>query len=190
MIGYICLLIALLSAVSAAILYVVGIVKKQSRFLFGGKMGIGITLIEVTIASVWLLYLLVSRDFQTAYVASHTSRDLSLLYTISAFWAGMEGSLLLWTWMLSIFAIIVLLPHRKNEKLTSYVALILVIIIAFLLSVLVFASNSFTELSYKPTDGYGLNPLLQDVGMTFHPPTLFVGYAGFAVPFAFAMAGL
>lgn len=190
MIGYICLLIALLSAVSAAILYVVGIVKKQSRFLFGGKMGIGITLVEVTIASVWLLYLLVSRDFQTAYVASHTSRDLSLLYTISAFWAGMEGSLLLWTWMLSIFAIIVLLPHRKNEKLTPYVALILVIIIAFLLSVLVFASNPFTELSYKPTDGYGLNPLLQDVGMMFHPPTLFVGYAGFAVPFAFAMAGL
>jgi cytochrome c-type biogenesis protein CcmF len=190
LIGYICLLIALISAAGAALLYIVGIKRKQPRFLFGGRMGIGITLVEVTIASVWLLYLLVSRDFQTAYVSSHTSRDLTLPYTISAFWAGMEGSLLLWAWMLSIFATIVIFPHRENEKFKPYVGLILVIILAFLLSVLVFASNPFTKLSYKPSDGYGLNPLLQDPGMMFHPPTLFVGYAGFAVPFAFAMAGL
>ncbi len=190
MIGYIALIAALISAVCAILLNIVGIKRKHSQFLKAGKIGIGITFGYVTIAAVWLLYLLVSRDFQTVYVASHTSRDLSILYTISAFWAGMEGSLLFWAWMLSIISTIVILTHRKKDTLVTYASIILAITLAFLLIILVFESNPFTQLNYKPADGSGLNPMLQDPGMTFHPPILFVGYAGFSVPFAFAIAGL
>jgi cytochrome c-type biogenesis protein CcmF len=102
----------------------------------------------------------------------------------------MEGSLLFWAWMLSIFSTIVILTHRKKNELTQYASLIIVVILAFLLSLLVLESNPFTKLNYKPADGLGLNPMLQDPGMMIHPPILFLGYAGFAVPFAFAMAGL
>ncbi len=190
MIGYISLLLALIAAEVTILLYANGIYRKQTDFFSFGKKGVLAIFGLLTISSIWLFYLLLSRDFQTTYVATYTSRDLSILYTMSAFWAGSEGSLLLWAWLLSILAGGVVVTEKKKDELTPYVALILVLVISFFLIVLLFASDPFAKLNYKPADGSGMNPLLQDPGMILHPPTLLVGYAGFTVPFAFAIAGV
>lgn len=189
MIGFISLLLALVTVEATILLYISGIRRKQARLINLGKKGALITCAYITAASLWLFYLLVSRDFQTVYVARYTSRDLPLLYTISAFWAGTEGSLLFWVWLLSIFTVVIVLREREDDKLTPYAVPILALVVSFFLILLLYPSNPFVKFDRRPVDGYGLNPLLQDPGMLLHPPTLFVGYAGFTIPFAFAMAG-
>ncbi len=190
MIGYVSLLLALIAAEVTVLLYINGIYRKENRLFSLGRKGVWTICGLLTISSMWLLYLLLSRDFQTTYVATYTSRDLPLLYTIAAFWAGSEGSLLFWAWLLSIFTVAVVMIRKENDELTSYVAPTLTLVTSFFLIVLLFASDPFAKLNYMPLDGQGMNPLLQDPGMILHPPTLFLGYAGVTVPFAFAIAGL
>jgi cytochrome c-type biogenesis protein CcmF len=101
----------------------------------------------------------------------------------------MEGSLLTWTWFLSIFSTLAIV-RLQDQELKPYVAIIFTTILTFFLIVIVVLSNPFTQMSFIPDDGLGMNPLLQDPGMMVHPPTLFAGYAGLAIPFAFALAGL
>jgi cytochrome c-type biogenesis protein CcmF len=114
-----------------------------------------------------------------------------LIYTLTAFYAGQKGSLLFWAWLLSLFGAIVLWQNReKNRDILPYVNLVLICITAFFISLMVFVTNPFELLPTAPPDGEGLNPLLQNPGMIFHPTTLFLGYVGFAVPYAFAMAAL
>ncbi|MEE9610486.1 MAG: heme lyase CcmF/NrfE family subunit, partial [Desulfatiglandales bacterium] len=108
-----------------------------------------------------------------------------------AFYAGQAGSLLFWAWLLSLFAFIVIWQNReRNRDVLPHVNLILACLTFFFISLMVFVTNPFTRLATVPPDGQGLNPLLQNPGMIFHPPTLFLGYVGFAVPYAFAMAAL
>jgi cytochrome c-type biogenesis protein CcmF len=124
-------------------------------------------------------------------VAKYTNRSLPLAYTLTAFYAGQEGSLLFWAWLLALFATIVILQNReKNRDVLPYVSLTLICITFFFLILIVFVTSPFKKLPMIPPDGQGLNPLLQNPGMIFHPTTLFLGYVGFAVPFAFAMAAL
>ena len=145
----------------------------------------------LTLASVALIYALVTRDFQVEYVARYTSKGLPVTYTVAAFWAGQKGSLLLWGWLLSVFAAIVIMQNRKkNRELLPYVLTVLMAITFFFTFLMVFVTHPFERLNYTPLDGQGLNPLLQNPGMLFHPPTLFLGYVGLSVPFAFAMAAL
>jgi cytochrome c-type biogenesis protein CcmF len=145
----------------------------------------------VTLASIALLYAILSHDFEVKYVASYTSRDASLFYTLSAFWAGNAGSLLFWTWVLSIFGAIVVFQNRKaNKELMPYASSVVMVTLGFFLLVLLFISNPFAKQFPIPADGVGLNPLLENPGMVFHPPTLLIGYVGFTIPFAFAIAAL
>ncbi|HEA69873.1 MAG TPA: heme lyase CcmF/NrfE family subunit [Desulfobacterales bacterium] len=145
----------------------------------------------LTIASFVLIYALVTRDFQIEYVARYTSNGLPMTYTIAAFYAGQKGSLLLWGWLLSIFAAIVTFQNRKkNRELLPYVLAVLMTVTLFFTFLMVFVTNPFETLNYRPPDGQGLNPLLQNPGMLFHPPTLFIGYVGLTVPFGFAIAAL
>lgn len=170
--------------------HIYGMHKGQHHIIEYGRKYVPLICVFLSFTSLWLFYLLLTRDFQTAYVAYYTSRDLSLFYTISAFWAGQQGSLLLWAWFLSIFVTIVALTDKKYDRITQHATSILLMILSFFLLVLTTASNPFEKLGFTPVDGVGLNPLLQDPGMWIHPPTTFLGYAGFTVPFAFAMAGL
>ena len=143
------------------------------------------------LSSAALLYAFISRDFSIEYVANYSSRDLSLFYTISAFWAGQKGSLLLWSIVLTVFSSIVSIQNRyKNRELIPYVMIILHVILAFFIYLMNFSTNLFEKSFETPANGHGLNPMLQNPAMMFHPPTLFLGYVGFAVPFAFAMAAL
>ncbi len=145
----------------------------------------------LTISIGALTYAFITHDFQVAYVANHSSSDLPLAYTLSAVWAGQEGSLLFWAWLLSVFTVVVVIQNRRqNRSLMPYVIAVLVVVEMFLLILLIFVSPPFTRSGIVPSDGQGLNPLLQNPGMLFHPPMLFIGYVGFTVPFAFAVAAL
>jgi cytochrome c-type biogenesis protein CcmF len=154
----------------------------------------------VTLAVGALEFLLLTDNFHIAYVAEHSNRDLPHYYKVAALWAGQEGSLLFWTWLLSIYsALAVLLNRKKNRQLMPYVVAVLMATGVFFTSLVFFVANPFHELSlvtasgaqaFSPPDGNGLNPLLQYHSMVIHPPMLYLGYVGMVVPFAFAMAAL
>ncbi|MBC8224486.1 cytochrome c biogenesis protein CcsA, partial [Candidatus Bathyarchaeota archaeon] len=190
MIGFVSLVIAAIVTELTVILYVVGLYRKRSDLERFGDRGVQASFALFTLASLYLLYLLLTHDFNNLYVATHSNRSLPFAYLVSAFWAGQEGSLLLWGWLTSLTALIVARKPRSVDKFKPYVATILVIIQLFFVLTMIFASNPFEKMSFTPADGQGLNPLLMDPGMVIHPPTLFVGYALIAVPFAYAMAGL
>jgi len=189
--GYFCLLISFVVSVYALVTLVVGRITYQPRLIKSAENGVLSVCFLVSIASAILVYAFIKDNFQIEYVASYSSRHLPLFYKISAFWAGQAGSLLFWEWLLSIFSAIVVLTNRRKtsqyliHQFLPYVFSILMFISVFILSVLVFLSNPFAKLSFFPPEGRGLNPLLRNIGMVFHPPTLFLGYVGFAVPFAF-----
>jgi cytochrome c-type biogenesis protein CcmF len=142
------------------------------------------------------MFLLVSRDFSIRYVWGYTSTDLELGYVMSAFWAGQAGGILLWEWMLIGFTMIVVFPRGRADtsRLASLTAVVLALLNLFFLALLVFARMPFestpTELLMQAPEGLGLNPQLQNIGMVFHPPSLYVGFVGFSVPFAYAVAAL
>jgi len=145
----------------------------------------------VVIAFAALTYAFVSNDFSVAYVANHSNTALPLQYRVAAVWGGHEGSLLLWLLMLSCWMVAVSLfsghlPEQMTARVLGVMSLVSVGFLAFTL----FASNPFERLFPGPADGRDLNPLLQDPGMVLHPPMLYMGYVGFSVAFAFAMAAL
>ena len=195
-IGYISLLLALLASVYSAIAIVIGKKRGAPALIDSARNGILVVLALVSISVVALAYSLITRDFQIDYVASHASTTMSLPYLISALWAGDEGSLLLWAWLLSIFGAVVMLRKRDvGYELVPYATTIIMITGAFFLFLLLrFDANPFVKSiaarGYVPTEGPGLNPLLENPGMLFHPPALLYGYVGFTVPFAFAIAAL
>ena len=145
----------------------------------------------VVIAVAALLHALVTHDFNIEYVAHYSSSTLPLNYTIAALWGGQAGSLLFWSLILTSMAAVVILQNReKNRELMPYVNATLMVIALFFLSMLMFVTPPFQRLAFTPAEGRDLNPLLQNYWMTIHPPSLYTGYVGCAVPFAFAMAAL
>jgi cytochrome c-type biogenesis protein CcmF len=145
----------------------------------------------VTLASLSLIYLLLKHDFSVDYVFRYTSTALPPLYAFSAFWAGQEGSLLLWLWLLSILTLLASLNlGREDEAIQDYALAALAGIEAFFALVLALVSNPFAFSSRFHSEGLGLNPLLENFSMVIHPPTVFIGYAGLAIPFAYALAYL
>ena len=125
------------------------------------------------------------------YVAHYSNRSLSWFYTATAFWAGQDGSLLLWTWLLTIFGVIVIVRNKnRNPELLPYTMAIISFTTLFFLYLTIFKTNPFARSPFIPPDGQGLNPLLQNPGMIFHPPSLYVGFVAFTVPFAFAISAL
>ncbi|HUQ21878.1 MAG TPA: heme lyase CcmF/NrfE family subunit [Gaiellaceae bacterium] len=142
------------------------------------------------VAAAVLLAALVRNDFSFVYVAEHTSRDLPTGYTISAFWGGQEGSLLLWLLILTGYAATaVLLNRRRTRELIAWVVPVLGAVALFFAFLLVARATPFA-VQTAPADGAGLNPSLQNPYMLAHPPMLYLGYVGLTVPFAFAMGAL
>jgi cytochrome c-type biogenesis protein CcmF len=145
----------------------------------------------VSLASVCLMVSFVRNDFSVLYVASNSNTHLPLPYQIAGFWGGHEGSLLLWVQMLVVWMVAVSLfsRHLPRPVLSRILAVMGLVSVGFLFFMLL-TSNPFDRLFPVPLDGRDLNPLLQDPGMVFHPPTLYMGYVGFCVAFAFAIAAL
>ena len=145
----------------------------------------------VTVAAVSLVYALVTADFALKYVATNSSLRTSLYYRVTGLWAALEGSLLLWEWMLVAFAGLVAWQYRvRHRESMPWVLGIFSMTSAFFLGVLTFVSSPFERLWPVPLDGRGLNPLLEDADMFTHPPLLYAGFVGLTVPYAFAMAAL
>jgi len=145
----------------------------------------------VAVASGILIHALVISDFSIFYVWRHSSTDMPLIYKITSYWGGLEGSLLFWILVQSFFAMIVAFRYQySNREIIPYVITTLNAIMAFLLVLLIGWSNPLDLQSVIPKEGQGLNPLLQNPAMAIHPPALYLGFIGFSVPFAFAIGGL
>ncbi|MEA3194912.1 MAG: cytochrome c-type biosis protein CcmF [Betaproteobacteria bacterium] len=138
-----------------------------------------------------LVHAFVTNDFSVAYVAANSNTALPLHYRVAGAWGGHEGSLLLWTLMLGVWMTAVSLFSRHlPEEMTARVLGTMGLVSAGFLAFMLFTSNPFDRLVPAPADGRDLNPLLQDPGMVFHPPMLYMGYVGFSVAFSFAVAAL
>jgi cytochrome c-type biogenesis protein CcmF len=138
-----------------------------------------------------LTYAFINNDFSVLYVASNSNSSLPLIYRYVSVWGGHEGSLLLWTLMLSIWTVAVAIFSRSLPEAMAarVIAVMGFVSIGFLLFMIV-TSNPFDRISPAPFDGRDLNPLLQDPGLILHPPMLYMGYVGFSVAFSFAIAAL
>ncbi|MGH7786369.1 MAG: heme lyase CcmF/NrfE family subunit [Candidatus Binatia bacterium] len=145
----------------------------------------------VVVAAATLLHALVIHDFRIEYVAAYSSSTLPLYYTVAALWGGQKGSLLFWLLILSSMSAVVLLQNRhRNRELMPYVTATLMTVALFFLSLLTFITPPFETLAVAAREGRDLNPLLQNYWMTIHPPSLYMGFVGMTVPFAFAIAAL
>ncbi len=190
-IGSIALSLALVASIYSSVAYVFGARGRHAALTHSARNSLLAVFGLVSISVAVLLYTLVTHDLQIEYVASYTSRDLSLTYLLSALWAGNDGSLLFWGWLLSLFAVVIVLQKRDiGKELVPYASSIVMVTQAFFLILLLSVSNPFQKLSFVPADGQGLNPLLENPGMIIHPPVLLAGYVGFTIPFAFAIAAL
>jgi cytochrome c-type biogenesis protein CcmF len=145
----------------------------------------------VTVAALLLVAALITYDFSIAYVARNTLLGTPLYYRVTALWGSLEGSLLLWQWLLSFFSAAVVLSQRhKLRELMPYAVAVLLTVSAFFLFIMVVPANPFRPQFPVPADGRGLNPLLLTTSMIFHPVFLYLGFVGFTIPFAFAIGAL
>src|ERR1700749_1343062 len=145
----------------------------------------------VTCAAFALVWAAFTNDFSVSYILHHSNRALPGPYKFAALWSGQEGSLLLWAWLLAAYWFVLRVRHKVDVKLSAYASTILAGIQVFFLLLLNFAATPFSLVGGTvPADGFGLNPLLQYPEMVIHPPMLYLGYVGFAVPFAFALGAL
>src|SRR5689334_7580636 len=145
----------------------------------------------VFIAAVVLVVAAFQNDFSIAYIFHHSNRDLPAPYKFATLWSGQEGSLLFWALLLSAYGLVLRLRYRTDVRLFAYASVIIAAVQVFFLLLVNFAAHPFAVMQGSlPPDGNGLNPLLQYPEMVIHPPMLYLGYVGFTVPFAFALAAL
>jgi cytochrome c-type biogenesis protein CcmF len=190
-IGHTSIVLALLCALWGILSPFLGARLGRERYFATARIAILAQFLLVTLAASALIFALATADFSLRYVAFNTTRATPLYYRITGLWGALEGSLLLWEWLLIIFSAIVAWVYRqRHQELMPWVLLIFSIVSAFFLIVLGFVSNPFETLSPVPLDGRGLNPLLEDANMMTHPPLLYTGFVGLTVPYAFAMAAL
>jgi cytochrome c-type biogenesis protein CcmF len=194
----------LLAFVCAAYSIIGGIAAIRTRhpLLIKSARQAGIaTCVLIFLATFSLVYLFFSDSYWVSYVVSHSNHSLSTFYKIAALWSGQEGSLLFWSFLLSIYVFSVLIAYQnKNGELMPYVGVVMAGVQIFFLTLNNFVASPFKVLAapgangvldiFARADGNGLNPLLQYPEMVIHPPNLYSGYTGFTIPFAFALGAL
>src|SRR5947199_4494727 len=190
--GGVCLWLAFLVGIWGALAGFVGGLQGRPDLQHSARHAVFAMCGALLVAVFSLEWALFQHDFNVEYVAAYTSRNLPIFYTWSALYAGQKGSLLFWATVLSLFgSLALLLTARRHRELLPYVAGVVCTVATFFISVMLFGqANPFHRLAYTPLDGNGLNPQLQNPGMVFHPPMLYLGYISITIPFAFAMAAL
>jgi cytochrome c-type biogenesis protein CcmF len=199
--GSFALLLAFVVALYAFLAGIAGIITRRTLLRRSALHAGMAVFFLVTLAVAGLEYFFFTDNFSLAYVAEHSNRALPLFYKFAALWAGQEGSLLWWSWLLSAYAFFVLLLNRKKHpELMPYVGVVVAGVQIFFLTLNNFVANAFNVLGAPDangvlrvaslSDGRGLTPLLQYPEMVIHPPMLYLGYTGFTIPFAFALAAL
>ncbi|MCW8854433.1 MAG: heme lyase CcmF/NrfE family subunit [Gammaproteobacteria bacterium] len=190
-IGHFALILALCLAVIQGLVPIIGAGTRNAAWVAVAKPAtLGHTLF-VTISFICLTWVFIINDFSVSYVARQSNTELPLIYRISAVWGGHEGSLLLWAWMLSLWTAAVSIFSRSMPQImrARVLAVMGLVSVGFLLFLLL-TSNPFDRVFPAPLEGRSLNPLLQDPGLIIHPPMLYMGYVGFSVAFAFAIAAM
>jgi cytochrome c-type biogenesis protein CcmF len=189
--GHLALILALCLALVQGVVPMVGAARSDARLMSVARPASQGMALFVAIAFGCLSWSFVANDFSVQYVAQHSNTRLPPEYRIAAVWGGHEGSLLLWVLLLAAWGVAVSLASRTlPDALVARVLAVMGLVSAGFLAFLLFASNPFERSLPGVAEGRDLNPLLQDPGMIFHPPLLYMGYVGFSVVFAFAIAAL
>ena len=190
-IGTVTIYLGLAISIYALIAFIIGIRKQNQTWINSGKNSV-LMMFFISSILMTLLFLALGTDqFQFKYVSTYTSSDLALIYKLCALWAGNAGSLLLWTFFLTMYnAMVTFSKKMKANPMVPYISSILLGNIIFFYYLLATTAKPFELNEVIPNEGNGLNPMLQDPGMILHPVTLYLGYVGMAVPFAFAIAAL
>lgn len=189
-VGNTALYLGMIISLYALIANLAGVKRKNSRLLESARGSVLALVFLSAVASFLLLYILGTSRFQFEYVASYTSKNLPLVYKLTAFWAGNAGSLLLWLFLLCVYTGLLVFSKAKKNPMIPYASSVLLLNILFFFIVLVTTDNPFEMTDTIPADGKGLNPMLQHSGMILHPVTLYLGYVGLSVPFSFAVSAL
>jgi cytochrome c-type biogenesis protein CcmF len=185
-IGHLSLLLAVLAAAGGLLASIASVRFDSLTYRRWSMRLVGVTFAGFTIASIALMYALVKGEFRFTYVAAYTDSVLPIGYRMAAFWAGQEGSLLLWAWLLGLLCVVAVYGYRKIEGAHMTIAFgVIAAVCGVFAAFLLFAANPFEIFpGPAPQDGRGLNPMLQDPAMMLHPPLLFLGYAAYTMPFA------
>ena len=191
LLGSLSLWLALLVGLWGAITGFVGGAQGRADLQQSARHATFVLFAALAVAVISLEIAIFRHDFSIQYVASRTSRNLPTFYLWSALYSGQEGSLLFWAAVLSLFGVLTqVLTSRRHRMYLPYVAAVTCLVATFFVSVMLFAANPFQRLPFTPLDGSGMNPQLQNPGMVFHPPMLYLGYISITIPFAFAIAAL
>ena len=190
-VGHFALILALTFALLQAILPVVGLFKNNLSLTMSAKPLVWGQLFWVSVAFAILVNAFLGDDFSVKYVANNSNTELPTIFKVSAVWGAHEGSLLLWALILSTWSAAVSIFAKKipDDMLANILVVMALVSIGFLLFLLL-TSNPFERLMIPPAQGRELNPLLQDIGLAIHPPMLYMGYVGLAIPFAFVLSSL
>lgn len=189
--GTYCLTGAVLTAAAGLLASVMAYRFKSANALRWTRIWLMGNAVMITLACIALMTAIIKNDFANEYVASYSEIALPIGYKIAAFWAGQAGSLLLWAWILVIMTVVLVCQQRRMQGAQAAATLgTMSLVNAFFAAIMLFAASPFVTKSIAPADGHGLNPMLQDPGMIAHPPALFIGYAGFTIPFAMLIGAL
>ena len=190
--GYYLLLTAFVVCAYAVAASVAGARRRSQRLIESGVGAFYLIAAIMSVASSIIVYAFVAGDYSIKYVQRYSDSVQPLFYKITSYWGGLDGSIMFWVFLLSIFgSVAVYINRERHRELIPYVVAVISVVQMFFLFLMVIHNNPFeTYLTESPTDGAGLNPLLQNFYMVIHPPTMYTGFVGLTIPFAFGMAAL
>lgn len=189
--GHFALILALCVSLVQGILPIFGAHKRRREWVVLARPAAQVSFLLIAASFGALAWSFYANDFSVQYVTEHSNSQLPTIYRFGAVWGGHEGSLLLWVFLLSVWTVAVAqLSSTLDDNMVARVLGVLGLVMSGLLLFILFTSNPFTRLLPAAENGHDLNPMLQDPGLVFHPPMLYMGYVGFAVAFAFAIAAL
>jgi cytochrome c-type biogenesis protein CcmF len=190
--GYYLLLLALVVCAYALAASVAGARRRSQRLIESGIGAFYLVAAVMSVASSIIIYAFVAGDYSIKYVQRYSDSVQPLFYKITSYWGGLDGSIMFWVFLLSLFGSAAVYVNReRHRELIPYVVAVIAVVQMFFLFLMVIHNNPFeTYLTENPADGAGLNPLLQNFYMVIHPPTMYTGFVGLTIPFAFGMAAL
>src|SRR5512139_1298085 len=190
--GSFLLLIAFVIAAYAAAASVAGARRRNNRLIESGIGAFYTVAAVMTVATGVIVYAFVAGDYSIRYVQRYSDSVQPLFYKITSYWGGLDGSVMFWVFLLSLFGSLAVKVNReRHRELMPYVVAIISAVEMFFIFLMIIHNNPFdTYLTQSPTEGAGLNPLLQNFYMAIHPPTMYLGFVGLTIPYAFGMAAL
>ncbi len=192
-VGSMLLALTVPTALFSTLFYFIGNKHRQENYIIAARRANHMVFALITMASLLVIAAFLNGDYSIMYVYSYSSRSLPLFFKVTGLWAGLDGSLLLWTWLVALYSFIALKQNQsRNADWMPIINACMMVVVIFFVGLMLFSNNPFTPVpgGSVPDDGRGLNPLLQNIAMVVHPPMLYLGFTGFAVPFSFVMAAL